>query len=98
MSFAPLVLLYNSIGSKTVVELFCHALPSGSYPFMQTPHKVYDNCHILNLFSRLLMPLDILDCLNINTSFSCCGRDDAHQGLDFILEEYDRNIFKKKNM
>ncbi|XP_062590724.1 uncharacterized protein LOC134252300 [Saccostrea cucullata] len=45
LSFAPLVLLYNSTGSKTAVELFCHTLPSGSYPFLQNwlaklePHK-----------------------------------------------------------
>lgn len=40
------------------------------------------------------MTQEILDCLNINTSFSCSGREDAHQGLDFILEEYNRNIKK----
>lgn len=45
LSFATLVLLYNSTGSKTAVKLFCHTLPSGSYPFMQSwlsrlePHK-----------------------------------------------------------
>lgn len=35
MSFAPLVLLYNSTGRKTAVELFSQSL-SGSYPFMQS--------------------------------------------------------------
>ncbi|XP_071177551.1 uncharacterized protein [Mytilus edulis] len=35
MSLAPLILLYNSTGSKTAVDIFSHTLPSGGYTFLQ---------------------------------------------------------------
>lgn len=38
------------------------------------------------------MPAEILLSINKNESFSTSGRYDAHQGLDFVLEEYNRNI------
>lgn len=38
------------------------------------------------------MPAEILLSINKNESFSTSGRYNAHQGLDFVLEEYNRNI------
>ncbi|VDI31507.1 Hypothetical predicted protein [Mytilus galloprovincialis] len=35
MSLAPLILLYNSTGRKTAVDIFSHTLPSGGYTFLQ---------------------------------------------------------------
>lgn len=54
-------------------------------------HTKYMVINSFNLYSRCLMPAEILHSINKNQSFSTSGRDDAHQGLDFVLEEYNRN-------
>lgn len=45
-----------------------------------------------NVYSRCLMPAEMLHSINKNECFSTSGRYNAHQGLDFVLEEYNRNI------
>ncbi|CAG2227996.1 BIRC7_8 [Mytilus edulis] len=55
-------------------------------------HTKYMLIDSFGLCDRFLMPPEILNCLNKHESFSRSGRIDAHQGLDFILEEYNRNI------
>lgn len=54
-----------------------------------TKYMIIDS---FNLYSRCLMPAEILHSINKNESFSTSDRYDAHQGLDCVLEEYNRNI------
>ena len=48
----------------------------------------FDSC------CREIMPPEITNLIENNESVSANGRRDAHQGLDFILEEFNKNIKK----
>lgn len=72
-----------------IIDLACKIVRQIWYSRHHTKYIIIDS---FNLYSSCLIPVEILHFNNKNQSFSTSGRYDAHQGLDFVLEEYNRNI------
>ena len=55
-------------------------------------HTKYQLIFCFEALQRHIMPAIIKDFLIENEAFSKSGRTDAHQGLDFVLEEYNKSV------
>ncbi|KAK3086082.1 hypothetical protein FSP39_013206 [Pinctada imbricata] len=55
-------------------------------------HPKYIRIDFFEQCSRNIMPPEILSVIKCHESVTSNGRGDAHQGLDFILEEFNRNV------
>ena len=57
-------------------------------------HTKYLLVDFFDASSRKIMSPEILNLIENHESISASGRNDAHQGLDFILEEFNKNVKK----